>query len=81
MSDGTRIPPRLPPARPAVSESDEAAEIARRHAEAVTGERSTYADPRTGLSVFTAEALRRRGWCCGSGCRHCPYPPELRRRR
>ena len=23
--------------------------------------------------VFTEEFLRRRGWCCGSGCRHCPY--------
>jgi len=26
-----------------------------------------------GLLVFTAEYHRRRGWCCGSGCRHCPY--------
>jgi len=23
--------------------------------------------------VFTAEYLRRRGFCCRSGCRHCPY--------
>jgi len=23
--------------------------------------------------VFTAEFLRRRGYCCESGCRHCPY--------
>ncbi len=31
--------------------------------------------------VFTAEYHRKRGFCCGSGCRHCPYgtnyPPEL----
>ncbi|HKB03255.1 MAG TPA: DUF5522 domain-containing protein [Gemmataceae bacterium] len=27
-----------------------------------------------GLWVFTADYLRRRGFCCGSGCRHCPYP-------
>ena len=23
--------------------------------------------------VFTAEYLRNRGYCCQSGCRHCPY--------
>jgi hypothetical protein len=23
--------------------------------------------------VFTASFLRRRGYCCESGCRHCPY--------
>lgn len=23
--------------------------------------------------VFTAAYLRKRGSCCGSGCRHCPY--------
>jgi hypothetical protein len=27
-----------------------------------------------GLMVFTAAYLLRRGFCCGSGCRHCPYP-------
>jgi len=26
-----------------------------------------------GLLVFTAAFLRRRGYCCESGCRHCPY--------
>ena len=26
-----------------------------------------------GLTVFTASYLQRRGYCCGSGCRHCPY--------
>lgn len=25
------------------------------------------------LMVFTAGYLRRRGYCCESGCRHCPY--------
>ena len=25
------------------------------------------------LMVFTAAYLLRRGYCCGSGCRHCPY--------
>ena len=32
-----------------------------------------YADPRSGLSVFTSEFLARRGYCCDSGCRHCPF--------
>ena len=26
-----------------------------------------------GLYVFTTEYLLRRGYCCQSGCRHCPY--------
>jgi hypothetical protein len=23
--------------------------------------------------VWTAAFLRKRGYCCESGCRHCPY--------
>jgi hypothetical protein len=26
-----------------------------------------------GNLVFTAAYHRKRGYCCGSGCRHCPY--------
>lgn len=26
-----------------------------------------------GLYVFTEPYLRSRGYCCESGCRHCPY--------
>ncbi|HOY04129.1 MAG TPA: DUF5522 domain-containing protein [Saprospiraceae bacterium] len=26
-----------------------------------------------GRWVFTAHFLLKRGECCGSGCRHCPY--------
>lgn len=26
-----------------------------------------------GFMVFTAHYLKERGYCCGSGCRHCPY--------
>ena len=26
-----------------------------------------------GLMVFTESFLRRRGYCCESGCRHCPW--------
>lgn len=36
-----------------------------------------------GLLVFTAKYLLERGYCCGNGCRHCPYDymnvPELQR--
>jgi len=32
-----------------------------------------YVDP-DGRLVFTADYHLRRGYCCGSGCRHCPYP-------
>jgi len=27
-----------------------------------------------GLYVFTAHYLLKRGYCCGNGCKHCPYP-------
>jgi hypothetical protein len=26
--------------------------------------------------VFTAEYHRKRGYCCNSGCRHCPYDSD-----
>jgi len=26
-----------------------------------------------GNYVFTAQFLLKRGYCCESGCRHCPY--------
>lgn len=29
-----------------------------------------------GLLVYTAAYHLKRGHCCGSGCRHCPYEPE-----
>ncbi|WP_343854308.1 DUF5522 domain-containing protein [Algoriphagus jejuensis] len=27
-----------------------------------------------GLMVFTENYHLRRGYCCGNGCKHCPYP-------
>lgn len=33
----------------------------------------TYNDPATGFTVFTELAHLKRGVCCGSQCRHCPY--------
>ena len=45
--------------------------------DAVPAGRDWYPDPATGFMVLTAEFLAARGTCCGSGCRHCPYPlPE-----
>ena len=35
-----------------------------------------YTDPNTGFLVLTAHYLRKRGHCCGAGCRHCPFSPE-----
>ena len=36
-----------------------------------------------GLMVLTEKYHRERGYCCGNGCRHCPYDyknvPEPRR--
>jgi iron complex transport system substrate-binding protein len=34
-----------------------------------------------GLVVFTEAYHLRRGHCCGSGCRHCPYPPKTTPKR
>jgi hypothetical protein len=32
-----------------------------------------------GLLVYTAAFHLKRGACCGSGCRHCPFiPPHLK---
>jgi hypothetical protein len=31
-----------------------------------------------GFMVLTAGYLRRRGYCCSNGCRHCPYTDEER---
>jgi hypothetical protein len=60
-------PDRLAPAHP-----DYAAILAA-HAAALRAGSDSYLDPSTGLSVFTAGYLARRGTCCGTGCRHCPY--------
>jgi hypothetical protein len=30
----------------------------------------------SGLMVFTEKYHLKRGYCCGNGCRHCPYNYE-----
>ena len=32
-----------------------------------------YKDPKTGYTVFTEYGHKKRGTCCGAGCRHCPF--------
>ena len=39
---------------------------------------NSYIDPSTGMLVMTAHYLQKRGFCCGAGCRHCPYTPPSR---
>ena len=43
------------------------------HDSACTQNKITYTDPETGYEVFTKVAHEQRGYCCGNGCRHCPY--------
>jgi hypothetical protein len=31
-----------------------------------------------GLMVFTSAYHLKRGYCCGSGCRHCPYEDPIK---
>lgn len=50
------------------------AEVMAAHAAAEEAGELGYTDPVTGLMVLTATYLAARGSCCGSGCRHCPYP-------
>lgn len=48
-------------------------EIMSCHENAVLDRRPNYQDPVSGFMVFTAQFLADRGYCCDSGCRHCPY--------
>ena len=43
------------------------------HDEACARSAFTYIDPTTSYTVFTRLAHLKRGTCCGSGCRHCPW--------
>jgi hypothetical protein len=63
----TPAPSRLDPDAP------DYREIVQEHREAMDLGRPGYLDPRSGLFVMTATYLASRGWCCRSGCRHCPY--------
>lgn len=53
--------------------SDDKDLIEKAHKEACKKGESFYVDPQTGNFVFTREHHLKRGSCCRSGCRHCPY--------
>ena len=53
--------------------ADDIEDIAALHANACAAGNATYIDPKSGYQVLTSETLRKRGRCCGCGCRHCPY--------
>ncbi|CAN5436445.1 hypothetical protein BH10ACT1_BH10ACT1_36240 [soil metagenome] len=48
-------------------------EVLARHDRACAASLSSYVDPGTGYTVLTAAYLDDRGYCCGNGCRHCPW--------
>lgn len=48
-------------------------EIMAKHKEAIDNNSDVYVDPESGFTVLTAAFLLKRGYCCESGCRHCPY--------
>jgi hypothetical protein len=47
--------------------------ICARHEAAMVAGSPGYLDPVTGFFVMTAANHAKRGFCCASGCRHCPY--------
>tara|TARA_Y100000114_G_C11660738_1_gene278916 strand:- start:191 stop:391 length:201 start_codon:yes stop_codon:yes gene_type:complete len=47
------------------------------HENACKDKKHYYIDPSTGLKVQTEYSLLVRGFCCGSGCRHCPYEYDV----
>jgi hypothetical protein len=43
------------------------------HDEACAAGQEYYVDPSTNRMVFTRVYHAAKGYCCDSGCRHCPY--------
>ncbi len=48
-------------------------EVLAAHDSSVEAGRLGYTDPVSGFFAFNAKGLKDRGFCCGYGCRHCPY--------
>lgn len=71
-----RISPLLPLPSRLSPEAVDYAEIMAAHDAAVAASAPGYEDPRTQLFVMTAAYHVKRGWCCRSGCRHCPFMQE-----
>lgn len=47
-------------------------EFANSETDLTAGEADYYFDT-NGLMVFSRAYHLKRGYCCGNGCRHCPY--------
>ena len=75
MSDPAdlRADPDTPDPRRLSPENAQYTRILELHAAALQSGLPTYRDPLSGFSVFTSRFLAKRGTCCNSGCRHCPY--------
>jgi hypothetical protein len=39
----------------------------------------TYFYEENGRKVMTESYHINRGYCCGNGCRHCPYEPKAQK--
>lgn len=76
MPGPSHAPALLPWHREQVASTTITAEARRAHDDAVAAGEPGYLDPATGLFVMTAAYLAARDWCCGNGCRHCPYQEE-----
>jgi len=63
MSESARAPIEPEPAEPSATEST-------RQPAPLAPEDFYYEN---GLMVFTAAYHLKRGYCCNSGCRHCPF--------
>ncbi|HEX7674193.1 MAG TPA: DUF5522 domain-containing protein [Bdellovibrio sp.] len=51
-------------------------EIEEIHDKACAQGKESYIDPATGYMVFTRMFHLKRGHCCNSGCRHCPWKKD-----
>jgi hypothetical protein len=59
-------------------EADSPAELTKEPSEAKAAATPAPLEPEdfyyeNGLMVFTAAYHLKRGYCCNSGCRHCPF--------
>ena len=34
---------------------------------------------KNGYRIMTAKFLQKKGYCCGNGCKHCPYHPKAQK--
>jgi len=65
--------PAAPPSGPTAPKKVPTPEQQVMHDAALAAGQETYYDPAVDKNVRTALAHLNRGYCCDSGCRHCPY--------